>query len=113
MTWSTGYADKKFSQFIRERDPRCRNPECRNPSKDNSHFWGRGHSATRFDPENCIGLCRNCHDSWEHLKNNDYKAFMIEWLGIHRYNLLEKKARSFKKRSEAVAECKQFLHDKS
>lgn len=35
---------------------------------------------------------------------------MVEWLGEEEYDLLEKKARSFKKRSEAVADCMEMLH---
>lgn len=106
--WSTATADTYFSRYIRARDEFCQ--YCGNrPSCDNSHFWGRGHSATRFDIENCIGLCRPCHDELEHLKNYEYKELMLERLGNERYEALEKRARSFKKRSEAVAECKVFL----
>lgn len=106
--WSTKTADARFSVFVRTRDPICR--ICLvTPTKDNSHFWGRGNSATRFDPKNCIGLCRPCHDKYEHLKNYEYREWMLKWLGADEYNLLERRARSFKKRSEAVAECKVFL----
>lgn len=106
--WSTATADARFSRYIRNRDPMCR--LCLViPTSDNSHFWGRGHSATRFDPKNCIGICRPCHDSYEHKKNNEYKDWMINWLGIEEYEALERRARSFKKRSEAVAECKTLL----
>ena len=108
--WSTKTADDRFSVFIRTRDPICR--IClTQPSKDNSHFWGRGNSATRYDPKNCIGLCRPCHDTYEHLKNYEYREWMLNWLGVEEYNLLERRARSFKKRSEAVAECKALLSE--
>lgn len=106
--WTTDYADKKFSLYIRTRDPMCR--RCLVvPSRDNSHYWARGHSATRFDPENCIGLCRPCHDEWEHLKNYEYKEWMLNWLGREKYDALERRARGFKKRDQAVRECREFL----
>lgn len=106
--WSTTTADKHFSIYIRTRDPICR--ICLiTPTKDNSHFWGRGNSGTRYDPKNCIGICRPCHDEYEHLKNYEYKNWMEDWLGLEEYCALERRARSFKKRSEAVAECKVLL----
>lgn len=106
--WKTTYADKLFSEYIRKRDPNCR--ICLHaPTNDNSHFWGRGHSGTRFDPQNCIGLCRRCHDKYEHLKNNEYKDWMVRWLGQVEYDALEGRARGFKKRSKAIEECMQFL----
>jgi hypothetical protein len=96
-------ADGKFSVWIRHRDPMCR--RCRIvPSSDCSHYWKRGDSGTRFDPKNCVGLCRDCHTIWERQKNNEYKAFMIEWLGKEEYDALETRARSFKNRTEAVLE---------
>lgn len=106
--WSTDKADKEFSKFIRERDESCK--RCR--TRDNltcSHFWMRGHSSTRFDPLNCIALCMDCHMDWEHRKNYEYKQWMVEWLGVDTYNELEHRARSFKNRAEAVAECKAML----
>ncbi len=106
--WRTPHADTLFSRYIRYRDKCCL--RCRTTDGLTcSHFWGRGHSSTRFDPENCIALCGMCHSEWEHLKNNDYKLFMIKWLGQEKYDALEKKARSYKNRAEAVAECKAYL----
>jgi hypothetical protein len=108
--WSTATADMYFSRYIRERDGRCL--KC--GTKDNltcSHFWRRGHSGTRFDPLNCIALCggaNGCHQDWEDKKNHEYKAFMITLLMPAGYESLEKRARSFKERRQAVAEFKAF-----
>ena len=106
--WSTQYADSMFSKRIRERDKLCRRCKIKR-AKDNSHFWRRGHSGTRYDFNNCVGVCRPCHDIWEHQKNNEYKDFMLSWLGEEEYNLVEKRARGFKKRSDAVIECMRLL----
>lgn len=109
--WSTKTADSNFSKFIRERDGKC----LRCGTRDNltcSHFWGRGCSSVRFDPKNCIALCwgpDGCHQYWEDLKNHEYKDFMVEWLGIDDYNALERRARTFKNRRDAVAECKVLI----
>lgn len=100
--YTTKHADKDFSLYIRQRDGKClrcgklTNLTC-------SHFWGRTKSSTRFDPENCITLCwLPCHYQWEHEKQGEYRDFMIQWLGQEKYDALEKRARSFMQRSEAI-----------
>ncbi len=106
--WSCKTADTKFSHFIRERDMKCKkcgtteNLTC-------SHFWGRSCSSVRFDPDNCDALCwgpNGCHQYWEDLKNHEYKEYMVKKLGQAGYDALELRARTFKKRSEAIAEFK-------
>lgn len=112
--WSTHTADRRFSIFIRLRDGHClkcgttENLTC-------SHFWRRGHSSTRFDPKNCIALCGGadgCHQLWEDKKNAEYKEFMVQLLGKEEYDSLEHRARSFKNRRDAVAECRAMLKQK-
>jgi hypothetical protein len=107
--WSTGYADDKFSLWIRARDGKCR--RCGSSSKplDCSHYWKRGDSGTRYDPLNCVAVCRDCHTIWERQQNNEYKAFMVDWLGQEEYDALERRARTFKKRVDAVLECMKLL----
>lgn len=98
----TEKADKKFSRWIRNRDKKCLKCLSR-PSTDCSHFFGRSNSATRYDPKNCIGLCRQCHMDWEGPKY-EYKKWMFEWLGEEEYKLLEKRGNSTMKREKAIAE---------
>ena len=50
---------------------------CTNESKQNSHFWGRGNSATRYDPENCDGVCGGCHMRHEGTKQGLYRELKI------------------------------------
>ena len=59
--WSTKKADIEFSKWIRKRDGKCmrcgtiNNLTC-------SHFWVRQHSATRYNPDNCVAVCwMPCH----------------------------------------------------
>ena len=109
--WKTTYADKVFSLFIRKRDGMCMRCHRRDVGLDCSHYWVRNNSGTRFDPMNCIALCRECHTIWEKRRNNEYKQFMLDWLGKKDYDLLETRARSFKSRDVAVAEFKAFYEN--
>ena len=102
--WNLERADKEFSLFVRKRDGRCMNPMCHNglyrgadPAQlENSHFWPRGDLIARFDPENCIALCHGCHSAWENTKQGKYRDLMIQWLGLRRYNALEKRVEDYK-----------------
>ncbi len=105
---TTAYVDKKFSRWIRDRDPIC--VRCyKAPSQDCSHYWARGRSGTRFDDENCVGLCRACHGLWEMRKNHEYMDHMVTRLGRKRYEELERRARTFKSRRIAVEEAMAWL----
>lgn len=106
--WSLRQADRIFSDFIRSRD----NWTCRNCGKmfkeksgqlHNSHFWGRGKMATRFDEKNCIALCYYCHYwRFEKEKQGEYRDLMIKWLGIDGYQDLEFKSKVLVKKTEAI-----------
>ena len=102
--WATSTADQYFSVYIRDRDGHC----LRCKTTENltcSHFWGRGHSSTRFDPLNNIALCATCHAEWEG-PTAEYKEFQRELIGLENYLALDIRSGTFKKRSEAVAEWK-------
>lgn len=85
--------DKLFSIMIRERDEKCF--FCSNPASQNSHFWGRNIKNTRFDVENCDGICGGCHFKHEGNKQGEYRDKKIAQLGIEGYNELEKRAKQF------------------
>lgn len=102
--WKTTHADKQFSLFIRQRDGHCLYPGCYNTTTDCSHFYERHHSGTRFDPLNCIALCRDHHTEWERRKKYEYKEFMIARIGEAEFYAMERRAWSFKNRGEAVAD---------
>lgn len=106
--WTTKRADAIFSKWVRRRDPRCYFG-CGNPSSQASHFWGRGHSATRYDPSNVEGACGGCHMRNEGSKQGHYRDLKIKQLGKRGYDLLEKKARGTMKRSDAIAELMSWL----
>lgn len=104
-------ADKIFSQYIRLRDKQCvrchsavrLNPSGLPISHTNSHYYGRGKQATRFDPENCDTLCYACHTNWGSNSKEDYKQFKINQLGEKHFDLLTLRANSYHKKDYALA----------
>ena len=113
--WSTAKADKLFSLWIRERDgwkcQRCGKNFSTNTSQlHTSHFWGRGHSATRYSKENCVAACYSCHYwKWEKEKQGEYRDFMLRLLGKKNYAVLERKAHTTVQRKEAIKELMGWL----
>lgn len=111
-------ADSLFSKLIRERDgwkcmfcgtqyePPTSGLQC-------SHFWGRGHKATRWDPENCDALCYGCHARNEGNKQGFYREFKIKQLGMKAYRALEKRSKTLVKygqynKKQVLAHLKEF-----
>lgn len=106
--WSTDKCDTEFSIFIRKRDVFCYFG-CGRKSTQNSHFWGRGHSATRYDPLNCDGACGRCHMDHGDSKQGLYRDLKMKQLGLAGYNALMRKANSTYPREKARLECMLFL----
>lgn len=100
------YTDRRYSDYIRIRDgwicQRCgRDFSEKKGSLENSHYWGRWHENTRFDNENCIALCKYCHDLWGHGEGHeDYTAHMIKLLGQDGFDKLRLKSNIFKKQDD-------------
>ncbi|QGH73095.1 MAG: NinG protein [Podoviridae sp. ctviO18] len=85
--WSSATADTKFSHFIRDRDGgRCF--FCGKQGSQNSHFWGRGKSALRYEPDNCDYSCGGCHMRHESNKQGLYADMKRRQLGEARYDQL-------------------------
>jgi len=115
--------DILFSKYIRQSDDwRCL--ACGENSRDYSgnkrglhcsHYWGRGHENTRFDPENCISLCWYHHNfAWGHGDGRqEYMAFMRRRLGDKGFDLLDLRAHIYKKRDDKLDEIiiKQLLKE--
>jgi hypothetical protein len=106
--WSTTKADQEFSRWIIERDKVCL--KCGGKEKLTcSHFIRRGHSATRYDPKNCITLCLLCHSIWEDDKDGEYKIFMERLYSPEEIKALEEKGRTTTKRTEAIINCMSLI----
>lgn len=104
-------ADKLFSLWIRQRDGhRCvvtgstQFPQC-------SHFHSRKFNGTRYDPDNCVTLSAKQHWRWEHMKQTEYRDFMLKRLGEERFLQLRERSEQGISLQEAVT---QFFawHDK-
>lgn len=108
--WTTKHADRKFSNFVRERDGKCL--RCfKTEALECSHYWERGKKGTRFDPKNCIALCHWCHTRWDKKQNQEYREFMLKRLGQEEYAALEIRARTSKQMWNAVYEAMQWLQN--
>ena len=105
--WSSARADKEFSKWIRARDKKCF--FCNNTGTQNSHYWGRRHSATRYDPKNCDAICGGCHMRHEGDKHGLYTEKKRAQLGEKEYALLTRRANSIMKRRDAIIACMDFL----
>jgi hypothetical protein len=105
----TAVADAKFSVWIRERDKCCvvcgsrQNLQC-------SHYWSRGISLTRFDPENADTLCAKCHWAWEERKQGEYRDFKLKQLGKRKYDQLTKRSLTIYPRQKAVDDFYSWYH---
>ena len=99
-------ADQLFSRYIRTRDnwtcQRCfKKYEEGSQGLHNSHFWGRGHENTRFEPDNCDALCFGCH---RYFTSNpgEYKDWKKGRLGAKRYDTLMIQANTYKKKDRKM-----------
>jgi 5-methylcytosine-specific restriction endonuclease McrA len=104
-------ADEVFSLYIRLRDKRCLRcgkigEEDKNGNRviglDCSLYFGRWMEGGRFNPDNCVTLCRGCHQHWEK-DRDDYRAFMIKRLGENEFKILEWVCRSYTKKDRKFA----------
>ena len=110
--WSTAKTDREFSLYIRARDGKCLKCGRSDRRLSCSHFWGRRRSELRYEEDNCITLCwLPCHKfEWEKEKAGAYRDFMIQRLGVERYEELKRIFYQSKmKRSEAIEKCMELL----
>ena len=71
---------------------------------DCSHFYGRRHEATRFDPQNCDAACRKCHD-WVGKTPEGMRwlrDFKLKQLGRKEYDLLDMRHNTSQKRDDIL-----------
>lgn len=113
MIWTLEYADQRFAEWIKERDKKCQYPYCNSLNLDNSHFYLRSNSGTRFDPDNCIALCRTHHEQWGvpvSSSNTEYRDFMVQRLGQEKFVILTHKANGIYKREQAIVDLMLWLN---
>ena len=54
-----------------------------------AHIIPRSHFNTRWDLDNLITLCWNCHFNWAHKNPLEFAEFVKEKLGEKKYNDLK------------------------
>lgn len=92
--------DALFSRYLREKRGRCE--ICgRENGLQVSHFFGRRHENTRYDPENVDVLCASCHFRF-HERPADYVVYKKKKLGEKAYKDLETRAILYKKRDRKL-----------
>ena len=98
-------ADQVFSLYIRNRDDwTCRRCSRREEGgMQNSHYFGRGKEATRFEPTNCDTLCFECHQYWGSEDRESYRDFKIKQLGESGFKFLTIQASGFKKKDRKLS----------
>lgn len=113
MSWKIKIdaADRVFSQYIRLLFPSC--ARCGSSVRFNdvglpvsheaSHYHGRGHEGTRYDPDNCCTLCAACHRLWEGEERDAYTRFMIRRLGQNQFKILSMLAHTYCQRDRKLA----------
>lgn len=75
-----------------------------------SHFKGRGKHSTRFDPDNCAGICFNCH-IYLGANPDIHTAWFQKRLGSERYDALARRANTpFKYGKVAKKEIELYLN---
>jgi hypothetical protein len=112
--WTSKVADKKFSEKVRSvgvcQRPNC--PYCHNQKGyvlQCSHFWGRNHSSTRYNFDNCDCFCAGTHFIWEGEKAGEYRNYMLARVGKERYNNLEALHNKLVTRREAILNLMKIL----
>jgi 5-methylcytosine-specific restriction endonuclease McrA len=101
-------ADKLFSQYIRNRDGRCRN--CGSFERlQCAHIITRSYKSIRVDPENAVALCASCHVLFTH-RPLEWR----EWVEVEfpdRWDALTRKALAYERVDwkAAVAELREMV----
>ena len=105
--------DRIFSEYIRKRAmrliggcERCLTPKFDKVKEDGtifkawkqlqcSHYITRGNRATKWDPDNCAGLCGACHLYFQG-HPREHTEFMIARLGEERFERLNMRSQGVK-----------------
>ena len=66
-----------------------------------SHYIGRSTKATRWDEDNCAGLCGACHMYLEH-NPHEHQAWFLQHLGQEAYDMLQARRRQGAKPDRAT-----------
>lgn len=74
-----------IQEVVVARDVFCRAPGCGRLSAAGHHLYKRDRLATAFDPRYVIGLCNDHHVPWSHKEPNEFREWVISWMGEDEY----------------------------
>lgn len=105
--WSLSEADRIFSGFIRGRDEVCQG--CATAwYLGCSHWEGRETYSTRYDPDNCVLFCSDCHLLFEKDKELYYR-FMLHRLGKKKFEQLQKRTEIRINKETSIRNFQEFM----
>jgi hypothetical protein len=87
--------DKILGEIVRSRGycVRCGNKD----TLQTAHIYSRSNRATRWDLNNVVCFCYNCHMNFAHKNPVMFTEWVKEWLGEPKYTELKIRANSIKK----------------
>lgn len=85
--------DKLWSVIVRNRDGnKCVIEGCKNDSCHAHHIFSRKNHSTRWDVSNGISLCYFHHMRWAHVQYEEFRDFIIGWMGKKQFEALKDRA---------------------
>ena len=91
LTTLKNKADKLFRDYIKLRDHKCQKCEKSNCRLDTAHIISRGVHKVRYDPDNALLLCSDCHLNFAHKRPLEFAVFIYNYLGKEKYySLIER-----------------------
>jgi hypothetical protein len=101
--------DRLWAKRIRERDTTCRSCNSDAPGLSAHHIRVRQHTATKFDVQNGILLCRSCH-SLQKFRPEKFHDMIIDIIGQPEYDRLREKSKVVVKLNvQDLIEIKEYL----
>lgn len=83
--------DAIHSKKVRARDKKCQ--KClKAPATQCAHIFEREKLSTRWDMENCIGMCFYCHLYWAHRSPVEFTLWVQERMGKEKFAALKKRS---------------------
>ena len=87
-----GRLDTRWSDYIKDRDAKCRKCDKRTQTLEAHHIAKRGLMPTRWEPLNGVTVCIPCH-SWVSWRTDEARIWACELIGEDTYNAIVTYAR--------------------
>lgn len=85
--------DKYWSIVVKQRDGHeCQVEGCTKNNVNAHHIFSRKNHSTRWDVSNGISLCFYHHMRWAHVEYEQFRDFVINWMGKKPFEALKERA---------------------